>query len=170
MVCSYCKNTVKFRDLYTCKELEKDVAEMINLIRNSQSQLESGSFNDRNEEQGERPEEDMEEDESNNRDNEGEEEEGTEVRTSQQSFDSQATFSSMNSYDANDVDFNREVLDININNDIEVEEYCYIIDTYISCDKKEHQSDACARRNTCCGLETDAMRRLNLATSSNCYS
>ena len=92
MVCSFCKNTVKFRDFYTCKELEKDVAELINLIRNSQSQLESGSLNDGNDDDdGDRPgrksipDDNLpDEDSMNNRQNEGEEEdeEDSEARTS----------------------------------------------------------------------------------------
>lgn len=121
-VCNYCGNKVKFGEFFTNKELERDVRNEINSQANSLHEL--GSQQEADEEGDEEDDEGDSEDEEEDGESGGNQSD----RTSKQDFESKSA-SSMKSTDETDIDFARDVPDTSAYNNIEVEEYSYIIDT-----------------------------------------
>lgn len=126
-VCNYCNNKLTFGGFYTCKDLEKTVQKELNSQQVSllESDGEKGG-EEGGAEEGDEDQEDKDDDVEESQ--EIDDMTGSSDRTSKQDFESK-TASSLKTTDENDLEFDRDVPDINTYNNIEVEEYSYIIDT-----------------------------------------
>ena len=128
-VCNYCGEKLKFGDFYASKDLES----IVNKMLNSQQVSEKDGGSDAGDGDGEGDDIEGDDKRDNDSDSGGEDSSDREKddrsdATSKQDFESK-TASSLKSVDVNDIEFQKDVPDINAYNNIEVEEYSYIIDT-----------------------------------------
>lgn len=112
--CDYCQTTVTFNDFFTSKDLEKDVFDLI--------REDGGQSNPRNSNTSSDPSDSSRKYSQENQSYDDEE------PNNQESY-SEQSFSTIRTTDDMEIDFYREIPEINTFTEIELEEYCYIIET-----------------------------------------